>query len=147
MHCESVLHRDLAARNVLLAPALGSSFESPTFTALLADFGLAKSLDSMELPDEGSTGEQFRGPYKYMAPESLRSLSSPSIEFSIKTDVWSYGVLIWEMLTRMEPFPTIGLYEAAHRIANEQLRLSPPPNSPSVCYFLFLFYLFVLLFV
>jgi serine/threonine protein kinase len=74
---------------------------------------------------------QFRGPYKYMAPESLRSLKSGSVEFSTKTDVWSYGVVVWEIMTRSSPFPGMDLFVAAHKIAHEGLRLPIPSTSPS----------------
>jgi serine/threonine protein kinase len=74
---------------------------------------------------------QFRGPYKYMAPESLRSLKSGSVEFSTKTDVWSYGVVVWEIMTRSSPFPGVDLFVAAHKIAHEGLRLPIPVTSPS----------------
>jgi serine/threonine protein kinase len=74
---------------------------------------------------------QFRGPYKYFAPESLRSLKSGQVEFSTKTDVWSYGVLVWEIMTRSSPFPGVDLFLAAHKIAHEGLRLPIPTSSPS----------------
>jgi hypothetical protein len=99
LHLEKVLHRDLAARNVLLTAAL-----EPQIT----DFGLsAKVLD----PDDYKQAEFFRGPYKHMAPESLRDN-----EFSKKSDAWMFGVVAWELMTRREPHPDMDIYEAAKLI-------------------------------
>jgi hypothetical protein len=40
--------------------------------------------------------------------------------------VWSYGVVVWEIMSRSEPFPGVDLFVAAHKIANEGLRLPLP---------------------
>jgi hypothetical protein len=99
LHLEKILHRDLAARNVLLTAAL-----EPQIT----DFGLsAKVLDT----DDFKQSEFFRGPYKHMAPESLKDN-----EFSKKSDAWMFGVVAWELLSRREPHPDVDIYEAAKLI-------------------------------
>lgn len=75
LHQEGLLHRDLAARNVLLTEA---------FTPLISDFGLSTKTDKDQLrQSHNNTVKEtkfFRGPYKWMAPESLSKN-----EFSTKT--------------------------------------------------------------
>ncbi|CAJ0929814.1 unnamed protein product, partial [Mesorhabditis belari] len=75
-----MIHRDVAARNVLLAG---------TKMAKLSDFGLCRLSDEMFYTTKGG-----KLPIKWMAPESL--------EFGVfteKTDVWSFGVFLYELFT------------------------------------------------
>jgi serine/threonine protein kinase len=111
IHEEKILHRDLAARNVLL---------SSSMDAMVADFGLSAKTAG------GATQESyFRGALKYMAPESLRNNM-----FSTKSDVWSFGVLTWEVLTRAAPFADLNLQDAAKKI-KKGLTLPLPVDCPS----------------
>jgi len=155
LHEEGILHRDLAARNILLAPMTAAGDKAQRWTPQIADFGLSLRLEQSvvdgyaSLPrtaDElaaasdakkrtlSSSATQpsahFRGPFKYMAPESLRSLRTGVVEFSMKTDVWSYGIVVWEIMTRGEPFPDVDLFTAAKKIALEHLRLPIPDRIP-----------------
>jgi serine/threonine protein kinase len=66
LHQEGLLHRDLAARNILLT----SSFEP-----VVADFGLSKKVDKLHQSSADNVVQEtsfFRGPYKWMAPESIK---------------------------------------------------------------------------
>jgi hypothetical protein len=113
LHSESILHRDLAARNILLSEAL---------EAKVSDFGLSKKVLQ---PQEDQQESFFRGAFKYMAPESLaRNV------FSTKTDVWSFGVTVWEVITRKAPFTELDLYAAAKKI-KKGLRLPIPDDCPA----------------
>eukprot|EP00013_Stygamoeba_regulata_P009800 CAMPEP_0177666264 /NCGR_PEP_ID=MMETSP0447-20121125/21490_1 /TAXON_ID=0 /ORGANISM="Stygamoeba regulata, Strain BSH-02190019" /LENGTH=468 /DNA_ID=CAMNT_0019172403 /DNA_START=12 /DNA_END=1419 /DNA_ORIENTATION=+ len=127
LHQEQILHRDLAARNILI---------DQTYEPRVADFGLSKRVDIKDFEEhkrqattnmlQSNESGYFRGPYKFMAPESLKSN-----EFSIKSDVWSFGVVVWEVVTRApEPFPELDIYQAADQISNHGLRLHLPPYSP-----------------
>ncbi|XP_062372838.1 tyrosine-protein kinase receptor TYRO3 [Sardina pilchardus] len=111
------LHRDLAARNCMLGDDLH---------VRVADFGLSKSVYS------GNYYRQkvaIRLPMKWMAIESL----SESM-FTTKTDVWSFGVTMWEIMSRGKtPYPGVHNHELLAYLEAGQ-RLKPPADCESTLY-------------
>ncbi|KAM4843352.1 LOW QUALITY PROTEIN: non-receptor tyrosine-protein kinase TNK1 [Thomomys bottae] len=107
-----LVHRDLATRNLLLA--------SPQ-TIKVADFGLVRPLG-------GAHGRYVMGgprpiPYAWCAPESLRSGA-----FSSASDVWMFGVTLWEMFSGgEEPWAGVPPYLILHHLEKERARLPRPP--------------------
>lgn len=79
----NVVHRDLACRNVLVGE--GKSLK-------ITDFGMSRVV-SVDDPLYVKTS-QGNLPWKWMALESLQDL-----EFTSASDVWSYGVVLWEIAT------------------------------------------------
>ncbi|KAM8945846.1 receptor tyrosine-protein kinase erbB-2 [Pelodytes ibericus] len=77
-----LVHRDLAARNVLV--------KNPTYVKI-TDFGLARLLDVDETEYHADGGKV---PIKWMALESILHR-----RFTHQSDVWSYGVTVWELMT------------------------------------------------
>ena len=116
LHLEGIIHRDLAARNILL---------DGMDNALISDFGLStQTWSSSNVKQE--TGF-FRGPYKWMAPESL-SMN----QFSAKSDVWSFGVTLWEILSRRQPFEDKTIYQVKEEVLRHKLRLPLFPKWPEM---------------
>ncbi|KAH6824078.1 Leucine-rich repeat transmembrane protein kinase family protein [Perilla frutescens var. hirtella] len=84
-----IVHRDIKTNNILVGP---------TFEAFLADFGLAKLVSSS---DSSRASDVVAGSYGYIAPEYGYSL-----KITEKSDVYSYGIVLLEVLTGMEPSDT-----------------------------------------
>ncbi|XP_062041048.1 megakaryocyte-associated tyrosine-protein kinase isoform X2 [Lepus europaeus] len=108
LETKRLVHRDLAARNVLVSEDL---------VAKVSDFGLAKAerkgLDSSRLP------------VKWTAPEALRQG-----RFTSKSDVWSFGVLLWEVFSYgRAPYPKMSLKEVSEAV-EKGYRMEPPDGCP-----------------
>ncbi|XP_055486393.1 LOW QUALITY PROTEIN: activated CDC42 kinase 1-like [Leucoraja erinacea] len=118
LEAQRFIHRDLAARNILLA-ALD--------TVKIADFGLTRSLAHA---DHYVMQARRKIPFAWCAPESLKSGT-----FSHASDVWMYGVVLWELFTYCEE-PWMGMYgrEILHLIDREGKRLEQPADCPANIY-------------
>ena len=65
------------------------------------------------------------GTAQYAAPEVLLGGA-----YSHKCDVWSYGVVVWELVTALVPFDGMTASDVAKKVAVEGLRLPPPTGTP-----------------
>uniref|UniRef100_A0A8D2JDQ3 non-specific protein-tyrosine kinase n=1 Tax=Varanus komodoensis TaxID=61221 RepID=A0A8D2JDQ3_VARKO len=84
LESQNYIHRDLAARNVLVG-------EHNVYK--VADFGLARVF-KLENENVYEAKHETKLPVKWTAPEAIRSN-----KFSIKSDVWSFGILLFEIIT------------------------------------------------
>lgn len=120
LHSEAivpVIHRDLKSNNILLAqPVEQESMEGKTLK--ITDFGLAREWYK-------TTKMSTAGTYAWMAPEVIKSST-----FSKGSDVWSYGVLLWELLTGEAPYRGIDGLAVAYGVAVNKLTLPIPSTCP-----------------
>ncbi|XP_059469107.1 tyrosine kinase receptor Cad96Ca-like [Neocloeon triangulifer] len=108
---KGIVHRDLAARNVLL---------TTDRVCKVADFGFARDLASALVYERKSEG---RLPIRWMAPESLYDNI-----FSSKSDVWSFGVFMWEVVTLgSTPYPGLAAAEVLKKV-RDGMRLEKPEH-------------------
>ncbi|GIY58924.1 tyrosine kinase receptor Cad96Ca [Caerostris darwini] len=108
---KGIIHRDLAARNILV---------DENKTCKVADFGFARDVIASHVYERKSEG---RLPIRWMAPESLFDNI-----YTTKTDVWSFGVLLWEIVTLgSTPYPGLSANEVIRRV-RDGYRLEKPEH-------------------
>ena len=113
---KNYIHRDLAARNILVGEHL---------ICKVADFGLARVID--EDIYEAHTGAKF--PIKWTAPEAAMYS-----RFTIKSDVWSFGILLYELITYGRfPYPGMNNTQVLEAVQNGY-RMPCPMGCPEHLY-------------
>jgi len=118
LHSQNVIHRDIASRNFLM---------TSTNRAVVADFGLARKL--LRNATEYQCPAKELLPIKWCAPETLASHIQ-----SKKTDVYSFGIFLYEVVARCEPFSDAGMTsmnDVAAGICNTTTPLRP--EIPGYC--------------
>ncbi|XP_070700574.1 tyrosine-protein kinase Lyn isoform X2 [Pempheris klunzingeri] len=113
---KNYIHRDLRAANVLVSESL---------LCKIADFGLARVIED----DEYSAREGAKFPIKWTAPEAINYGS-----FTIKSDMWSFGVLLYEIITYGKiPYPGMTKGEVMSGV-QRGYRMPQPDNCPAELY-------------
>ncbi|XP_072524379.1 platelet-derived growth factor receptor beta [Salminus brasiliensis] len=115
---KNCVHRDLAARNVLICEGK---------LVKICDFGLAR--DIMHDNNYVSKGSTFL-PLKWMAPESIfHNL------YTTLSDVWSYGILLWEIFTLGgTPYPDLPMNELFYNALKRGYRMTKPMHASEEIY-------------
>ncbi|XP_068596390.1 platelet-derived growth factor receptor beta [Brachionichthys hirsutus] len=115
---KNCVHRDLAARNVLICEGK---------LVKICDFGLAR--DIMHDSNYISKGSTFL-PLKWMAPESIfHNL------YTTLSDVWSYGILLWEIFTLGgTPYPDLPMNELFYSALKRGYRMAKPAHATDQVY-------------
>ncbi|XP_056147921.1 mitogen-activated protein kinase kinase kinase 21 [Lampris incognitus] len=112
-----IIHRDLKSSNILLLEKIEND-DIGRKTLKITDFGLAREWHK-------TTKMSAAGTYSWMAPEVIKSSL-----FSKGSDVWSYGVLLWELLTGEVPYRGIDGLAVAYGVAVNKLTLPIPSTCP-----------------
>ncbi|XP_063876752.1 mitogen-activated protein kinase kinase kinase 13-B-like isoform X5 [Scylla paramamosain] len=110
LHQHKIIHRDLKSPNVLI----GSNQE-----VKISDFGTCREWNDV------STRMSFAGTLAWMAPEVIRN--EPCNE---KVDIWSFGVVLWELLTCEIPYRDVDNSAIIYGVGSSSLHLPIPSTCP-----------------
>jgi len=113
LHKHNIVHRDLAARNILLTASGDPK---------ISDFGMSRVVEK----NEGRTKATI-GPIRWMAPESLANRT-----YSKKSDVWTFGIVVYEIVAQREPHNVDDVLGVALQIRDEGLTPQIPNDCPSL---------------
>src|SRR6187551_883170 len=122
-HEKGIIHRDLKPENLFRATE-----PSGEVVIKIVDFGVSKQLSGRRLRAQTNPGESVGSP-QYMSPEQI---TSPS-EVDARTDIWSLGVVMYELLTGVLPFRGAGAAQVCAAVLTEpvppisQYRQDVPP--------------------
>jgi serine/threonine protein kinase/tetratricopeptide (TPR) repeat protein len=123
-HDHGIIHRDIKAANVII---------TPSGQVKVLDFGLARLHGDLELADATRSAQSATnasavvGTLPYIAPEILRGE-----EAGPRSDIWSFGVTLFEMATGNRPFRGQTGYELTSKILREPLPPLPPQLPPGL---------------
>ncbi|KAL5006161.1 hypothetical protein ScPMuIL_017319 [Solemya velum] len=110
LHSHKIIHRDLKSPNVLVAK---------NDIVRISDFGTSRTWN------EKSTKMSFAGTVAWMAPEVIRN--EPCSE---KVDIWSFGVVLWEILTGVIPYQDVDSSAIIWGVGSNSLHLPVPSTCP-----------------
>lgn len=112
LHKEEVVHRDISARNILVQVVDGR------WIGKVADFGLSRVKSRIALEHQTKTAV---GATKWLAPETLLEA-----RYSEKSDAYSFGITLWEILYRAEPYENLTPASVSMQVVREDAPLRPP---------------------
>jgi eukaryotic-like serine/threonine-protein kinase len=107
LHAQGIVHRDLKPENIMLTPTGRGGIK-------IMDFGIALDRSARRVT-WGAGLSQVTGTPDYMAPEQIQGRRGDE-----RADVYSMGVILYEMLTGAPPFPAPNLYAAMQHKMQQQ---------------------------
>ncbi|CAN1154559.1 Serine/threonine/tyrosine-protein kinase HT1 [Linum perenne] len=110
LHSQGILHRDLKSENLLL---------DQDMSVKVADFGISC------LESQCGSAKGFTGTYRWMAPEMIKEKHHTK-----KVDVYSFGIVLWELLTALTPFDNMTPEQAAFAVCQKNARPPLPVSCP-----------------
>ncbi|KPJ09077.1 Mitogen-activated protein kinase kinase kinase 12 [Papilio machaon] len=110
LHSHKIIHRDLKSPNLLIADNL---------VVKVSDFGTSREWNDV------SEIMSFTGTVAWMAPEVIRH--EPCSE---RVDVWSYGVVLWELLTQEVPYKSLETHAVMWGVGTDTISLHIPSTCP-----------------
>ncbi|KAF5459882.1 hypothetical protein F2P56_019794 [Juglans regia] len=111
LHSRGILHRDLKSENLLLGEDM---------CVKVADFGISC------LESQCGSAKGFTGTYRWMAPEMIKEKHHTK-----KVDVYSFGIVLWEIITALTPFDNMTPEQAAFAVSHKNARPPLPPSCPT----------------
>jgi len=112
LHGIRIIHRDLKSHNLLV---------DRTWVVKVADFGLSRAVDDINNKTMTACGTPC-----WTAPEIIRNQ-----RYTFKADVYSFGICLWEMLSRKDPYPGMPPYQVVLAVAGQNLRPTVDLSWPS----------------
>ncbi len=123
-HQNGVIHRDVKPGNIILKPTTAAEQESgQPFRAILTDFGLVKLRDGSPLTETGLT----MGTPNYMSPEQCQGDTLDG-----RSDLYSLGVVLYELATNRAPFSFKSLSEALTTHLKEEMPVPASEIRPGI---------------
>ncbi len=121
-HIKGVIHRDIKPSNIIVADGGNEATALPK----IIDFGIAKATGPDSVANTAWTQEgQFLGTPAYMSPEQAMSSGAP---IDTRSDIYSLGVLLYEMLTGTTPFDSTALHLGGVAEMQRIIRDVDPPR-------------------
>ena len=111
-----IIHHDLKTLNILLTSEISQTNSNEHISIKICDFGLSQIISK----DSKTPGLKGIGSVQWMAPETLQVNTSDNI--NEKVDVYSFGIIIWEIWARTQPYKDMDVSQVINYVVNENGR-------------------------